>query len=86
MIEPSGRSPSRIAVAISASVQRPMPVSGSGVIFGATAHAPGRSRDDRAQVVQEHHTPPASSFPGSICPFGSRVLWHTPQKATVSTR
>ena len=46
MIEPSGRRPSRIAVAISLSVQRPIPVSASGVMLGTTARiSPGGMSD-----------------------------------------
>ena len=77
MSEPSGRRPSRIEAATSASVQRPMPVSGSGVMLGATARKP-RSTNTR---------PPASSMPGRRAPSGARVVWQAPQKkAAVSTR
>ena len=41
MIVPSGRLPSRIEAMICASVQLPMPVSLSGVMFGALAPNPG---------------------------------------------
>ena len=74
--EPSGRRPSRMEAAISASVQRPIPVSGSGVMFGATARKP-RSAKTR---------PPASAMPGTGRMPSPKVLWQAPQTAAVSTR
>src|SRR5207342_796797 len=59
---------------------RPIPVSGSGVMFGTTARmSPGGMFDRTVRISFRGITrPPASSTPGIICPFGPRELWHTP--------
>ena len=69
----SGRRPSIVAAAalaaISVSLQRPMPVSRSGVMLDARA----------VNGSSGNSMPPASSRPAINCPSGPRGVWQLPQ-------
>jgi hypothetical protein len=71
-----GRIPSTSARLISASLQLPIPVSGSGVMFGAVA--------TKAGVLNVR--PPENAFSRINGPFASRGEWQLPQAMMVLTR
>src|SRR5688572_2922393 len=73
---PSGRCALRIALTIWSSVHDPMPVSISGVMFGAYALKTGSSMTNA----------PAKFLLSSGLPSARRGVWQLPQPATVSTR
>jgi hypothetical protein len=73
MIVPSGRTPLRIALTICAWVQRPIPVSGSGVMFGATTCP---------RSASSNSVPPAISMPAIGWLSAFRGVWQRPQAAT----
>src|SRR5262249_39558385 len=75
MVVPSGRLPSRIALMISPSLHLPMPVSGSGVMFGAWA----------TPKPSSNLVPPASSLPGTG-PCGVCGVWQLPQATMLFIR
>ena len=68
--------PSTSARLISASLQLPIPVSASGVMFGAVAVKTGVS----------NVRPPESAFSAMILPLASRGEWQLPQAMMVLTR
>ena len=71
--------PSRTARTIASSLALPMPVSGSGVMFGAVSHG----------MPSSDHTTPAPSRSGRGGAPGflqSRSLWQKTQPWRVSTR
>ena len=74
IIVPSGRRPSRIAVMSCASVHLPMPVSGSGVMLGATA-----SNSAPPSILK----PPASSMLAACGPLG---VWQLPHAVMLCMR
>jgi hypothetical protein len=73
----AGRSPWVMARLISASLQAPMPVSRSGVMFEATPAYGGMSKPT---------PPPASSRPGIARPSASLGVWQLPHARIVVTR
>jgi hypothetical protein len=75
-ILPSGRLPSRMAAMICSSVQEPIPVSSSGVMFGVLMCIPGSSKKSGE---------PANSMPGTG-PSGPRVVWQLPHAAMLCIR
>ncbi len=72
----SGRTPSTSARLISASLQLPIPVSTSGVMFDAVAM--------KAGVVKVR--PPENVFSATVLPSASRGVWQLPQAMMVLTR
>ena len=71
-----GRTPSTSARLISASLQPPIPVSLSGVMFGAVAM--------KAGVLKA--SPPDSALSAISLPSASRGVWQLPQAMMVLTR
>jgi hypothetical protein len=69
--------PSTSARLISASLQLPIPVSTSGVMFGAVAMKAG---------VVKVRPPPEKAFSAIVLPSASRGEWQLPQAMIVLTR